>query len=39
MFGATGIPAPVITSLQQASKYMKNREIRKRVEEALSEPR
>jgi hypothetical protein len=39
IFGATGIPAPVITSLQQASKYMKNREIRKRVEEALSQPR
>jgi hypothetical protein len=34
-FGATGVPAPVLTMLREANKYVKNREVKKRVAEAL----
>ena len=37
-FGATGVPAPVLTMLREANKYVKNRETRKRIAEALAEP-
>lgn len=34
-FGLTGVPAPVATTLKEASKYIKNRETRNRVQAAL----
>jgi len=34
-FGLTGIPAPAVTALREASKYVKNREVRNRVRQAL----
>lgn len=34
-FGLTGIPAPAATALREASKYVKNREVRNRVRQAL----
>lgn len=34
-FGITGIPAPAATVLREASKYMKDRQVRNRVREAL----
>lgn len=34
-FGLTGIPAPAVTALKEASKYVKNREVRNRVQQAL----
>jgi hypothetical protein len=34
-FGITGVPAPVVSVLREASNYMKNRAIQKRVQEAL----
>jgi|688.fasta_scaffold41562_2 hypothetical protein len=34
-FGLTGIPAPAATALKEASKYVKNREVRNRVRQAL----
>jgi hypothetical protein len=34
-FGLTGVPAPVLTTLREASKYIKNRETRNRVRAAL----
>ena len=34
-FGLTGIPAPAVTALREASKYIKNREVRNRVRQAL----
>jgi hypothetical protein len=34
-FGLTGIPAPAITALREASKYLKNREVRNRVRQSL----
>lgn len=36
-FGATGVPAPVLTTLREASKYVKNRATKKRVQDALSQ--
>jgi hypothetical protein len=34
-FGITGVPAPVVSVLREASNYMKNKAIKKRVEQAL----
>jgi Transglycosylase SLT domain len=34
-FGLTGIPAPAATALKEATKYMKDRQVRNRVREAL----
>jgi hypothetical protein len=34
-FGVTGIPAPAATALREASKYMRDRQTRNRVREAL----
>jgi len=34
-FSLTGIPAPAVTALREASKYIKNREVRNRVRRAL----
>lgn len=34
-FALTGIPAPAVTALREASKYVKNREVRNRVRQAL----
>ncbi|CAB5222383.1 hypothetical protein UFOVP379_2 [uncultured Caudovirales phage] len=34
-FGLTGIPAPAVTALREASKYLKNREVRNRVRQSL----
>ena len=34
-FGATGVPAPVLTTLQQANKYVKDRKLKARIKEAL----
>jgi hypothetical protein len=34
-FGLTGIPAPAVTALREASKYVKSREVRNRVRQAL----
>lgn len=38
-FGLTGIPAPAATALKEASKYVKNRETRARIREALAAPK
>lgn len=35
-FGATGVPAPVLTTLREASKYVKNRKTKARIRAALS---
>lgn len=37
-FGITGIPAPAATALKEAAKYMRDRQTRNRVREALSQP-
>ena len=34
-FGLTGIPAPAVTALREASKYVKNRQVRIRVQQSL----
>ena len=34
-FTLTGLPAPAVTALREASKYVKNREVRNRVRQAL----
>lgn len=34
-FGLTGIPAPAATALKEATKYVKSREVRNRVRQAL----
>ena len=34
-FGVTGVPAPAVTALREASKYVKNRETKARIREAL----
>jgi hypothetical protein len=34
-FGLTGIPAPAVTALREASKYVKNRKVRMRVQQSL----
>jgi hypothetical protein len=34
-FGLTGIPAPALTALREASKYVKNRQVRMRVQQSL----
>jgi hypothetical protein len=34
-FGATGFPAPVLTTLREANKYVKNRKTKARIEAAL----
>lgn len=34
-FGLTGIPAPAATALKEATKYVKSREVRNRVQQAL----
>lgn len=34
-FGLTGIPAPAVTALREAAKYVKDREVRVRVQQAL----
>lgn len=34
-FGLTGIPAPAVTALREASKYAKNRKVRMRVQQSL----
>ncbi len=34
-FGLTGIPAPAVTALREASKYAKNRQVRMRVQQSL----
>jgi hypothetical protein len=34
-FGLTGIPAPAVTALREASKYVKNREVKNRVQQSL----
>jgi hypothetical protein len=38
-FGMTGVPAPVATTLQQAGKYLRNRAVKKRIDEALAPPK
>ena len=38
-FGMTGVPAPVATTLQQAGKYLRNRSVKKRIDEALAPPK
>lgn len=38
-FGMTGVPAPVATTLQQAGKYLRNRSVKKRIDEALMPPK
>ncbi len=38
-FGMTGVPAPVATTLQQAGKYLRNRSVKKRINEALMPPK
>lgn len=37
-FGATGVPAPALTALREANKFVKNRAVKKRVDEALAPP-
>lgn len=37
-FGLTGIPAPAATALREASKYLRDRQTRNRVREALEAP-
>lgn len=34
-FGLTGVPAPVATALREASKYVKDRKVKARIEQAL----
>lgn len=34
-FGATGVPAPAMTALKEATKYVKNRKTKARIEAAL----
>jgi hypothetical protein len=34
-FGVTGVPAPAATALREASKYVKNRETKARIQKAL----
>jgi hypothetical protein len=34
-FGATGVPAPALTALREANKYVRNRKTRARIEAAL----
>ena len=34
-FGLTGIPAPAVTALREATKYIKNRQVRARVQQSL----
>ena len=34
-FGATGVPAPALTALRQASKYVKDRKLKAQVEQSL----
>lgn len=34
-FGITGIPVPVATTLREASRYLKNRKIKQRIDKAL----
>lgn len=34
-FGATGVPAPAMTALREATKYVKNRKTKARIEAAL----
>jgi len=34
-FGLTGIPAPAVTALREALKYVKNRKVRMRVQQSL----
>jgi len=34
-FGATGVPAPALTALKEASKFVKDRKIKARVEQSL----
>lgn len=34
-FGMTGVPAPAVTALREASKYVKNRKVRMRVQQSL----
>lgn len=34
-FGATGVPAPALTALREASKFVKNRKTKARIEAAL----
>lgn len=34
-FGLTGIPAPAVTALREGSKYVKNRQVRMRVQQSL----
>lgn len=36
-FGATGMPVPVVTSLKSISKYVKNRKLKARINEALNQ--
>lgn len=38
-FGMTGVPAPVATTLQQAGKYLRNRAVKKRIDDALAPPK
>lgn len=35
-FGITGVPAPVATTLREASKYVKNRQTKARIRDALA---
>jgi hypothetical protein len=35
VFGVTGVPAPIVSVLREASNYMKNKAIKKRVDDAL----
>jgi hypothetical protein len=34
-FGATGVPAPAMTALKEATKYVKNRKTKARIQAAL----
>jgi hypothetical protein len=37
-FGATGVPAPVLTTLQKANEYVKDRKVKARIKDALRQP-
>jgi hypothetical protein len=37
-FGATGVPAPVLTTMQKANEYVKDRKVKARIKDALRQP-
>ena len=38
-FAATGVPAPAVTALREAARYVRDRKTRARIEDALRQPR